>query len=256
MKRFLFFSCTLLVGCYSNSNTSIIQGENIVVGNISRDTIFGGLIKFYNKHTKKLVEEGMYVDGKKNGEYKRYYENGRVSGDLFFSDDKENGIVKIYDTSGKILTQSFYYYGLRTGNSLKYINDSLKAYAFLSLDETRLLYFDYDSLKTKYLPDLTKDFFFYTKSKYFENTYDTVAKKTEYFLYTPNPPREEFNYSLVRIDKNYKVVTTLINFDKQLPWSRFSIDLNTDTSEIRIAIKLLIIDKIHENEITTFKVLK
>jgi hypothetical protein len=244
-----------MIACKSNNVKSIIQGENIVEGNITRDTIFNGPIKFYNKHTNKLVAEGVYVNGQKNGEYKQFY-NGGINEVLYYKDDKENGVAKIYDEKGHIISEEFYYYGLRMGNAIEYKNESLKSFAFFSLDNSRLLYFEYDSLKGKHLPDLVKGFFFFTAADYFERIGDTLLKKTEYFLYTPNPPMQGFNYSLVKVDKTYKILSTILEFDNNQPWSKFDLNLNLDSPNAMYAIKLRIIDTINKNNVTLFKVLK
>ena len=249
----LFF---IFVGCNSNNFRSITDGENLVEGNISRDSIYNGLIKFYNKKTKKKIAECHYLNGLKDGEYKQFNENGIVTADLFYKDGKENGVAKLYDDKGNILLEDFYYYGLRTGNSVTYENDLLKSYSFYSLDNKLLLNFDYDSLRAKKLPDLVKNFYYYSSNNYLKRFDDTLLNRVEYFLYTPNPPKQEFNYSLVKVDKNFTVLSTIMEFDKTKPWAKFQNDGNWDTTNGDIAIKLRIIDAINKNNITMFKVLK
>ena len=67
---------------------------------------------------------------------------------------------------------------------------------------------------------------------------------------------QEFDYSLVKIDKTYKVLSTISEFDKNQPWSKFDLVSNLDSSNALYAIKLGIIDTINKNNITLFKVLK
>jgi antitoxin component YwqK of YwqJK toxin-antitoxin module len=256
MHRLFYLMVAFMIACKSNNVKSIIQGENIVEGNITRDTIFNGPIKFYNKHTNKLVAEGVYVNGQKNGEYKQFYENGGINEVLYYKNDKENGVAKIYDEKGHIISEEFYYYGLRMGDAIEYKNESLKSFAFFSLDNSRLLYFEYDSLKGKHLPDLVKGFFFFTTADYFERNGDILLKKTEYFLYTPNPPMQGFNYSLVRVDKSFKISSTLISFDKNQPWSKFILKSSFDSTNSKVAIRLLIADSINNIDVSIFKVLK
>jgi hypothetical protein len=106
------------------------------------------------------------------------------------------------------------------------------------------------------LPDLVKNFYFFTSNKYFDRFDDTSSNKTEYFIYTPNPPMQEFNYSLVKVDKTYKILSTILEFDNNEPWSKFDLNLNLDSPNAMYAIKLRIIDTINKNNITLFKVLK
>ncbi|HEY2649198.1 MAG TPA: hypothetical protein VGI38_08380 [Puia sp.] len=255
MRKLYLIVLILSISCRNNKANSIKIGENRIEGNITSDTIFNGLIKIYDV-SNRLLSEGYYIDGIKNGEYKQYYETGAVNYRLFYSDGKENGFAEAFNKNGDTITKDFYYYGLRTGNAEKYEKNKLKSYSFLSLDNRVLIYFDYDSLKRKQLPDLFHDFFFFTVNSYFPIPTDTSLIKREYFLYTPNPPMQEFIYSLVRVNKSLKVLATMEEFDKNKPWSKFESDSSWNSSYNEIAIKLRIIDTINGNNITMIKVLR
>jgi uncharacterized FlgJ-related protein len=188
MQKIILIIFIGILGCNSNKARSNVIGENIVEGIVSQDTVFNGLIKYYNKNTKKLTAEAEYINGQKNGEYKQFNENGSLSVDLFYKNDMENGIAKIYDDKGYIVSEDFYYYGLRSGNALHFKDNLLKSYSFYSLENTELMHFEYDSLRVKQLPDLITNFFFYSSSKHLNRFDDTMSNRTEYFLYTPNPP--------------------------------------------------------------------
>ncbi len=256
MKRIIYLIFLLLPKCSSDNFQTITKGDYIVEGNITKDSIYNGLIKSYNKGTKKLFSECGYANGIKNGEYKQFNENGTLIENLFYKDGKEYGIAKIYGDDGIIYSQDYYFYGLRVGNSLKYKNNLLKTYSFISLENTVLMQFDYDSLRGHHLPDLIKNLYFYTRTEYSESVADTFQTKIEYFLYTPNPPMQEFIYSLVKVDQSKKVLSTVQIFDNNQPWSKFDVDFNLDSPNSLYALKLRIIDTINNNNATLIRVLK
>ena len=255
MKKIILLIFIFSIGCKDKRPVSITIGENRIEGDITSDTLFNGLIKSYDK-SNRLISEGYYLNGIKDGEYKQFYENGALNYNLFYKDGKENGIAEAFNEKGDTLSRDFYYYGLRSGNAEKYEKNKLKTYSFLSLENQVLIYFDYDSLKGKQLPELFHNFFFYSENSYFEKLTDTSAIKREYFLYTPNPPMQEFNYSLVRVDKSLNVLSTIKEFDKNKPWSTFENDSSWHVLNSEVAIKLRIIDTINKNNMTMIKVLR
>jgi hypothetical protein len=78
----------------------------------------------------------------------------------------------------------------------------------------------------------------------------------ELFLYTPNPPKFDFRYSLVLIDSSYKVLLVLKEFDNTLPWSAFDLTKNLETANAKLAIKLRIEDSINDQKMTFWKTLR
>lgn len=256
MKRIIYLSFLFLSYCRPDNFKSIKKGDYIVEGDIARDSIYNGQIKSYNIVTKKLFSVCQYTNGIKNGEYKQYRENGNLDCDLFYKDGKENGFAKIYADSGIIYSEDYYYYGLRVGNALKYKNNLLKTYSFISLENTVLMQFDYDSLLGHHLPDLIKNFYFYTTVRFTESADDSLSHKLEYFLYTPNPPMQEFIYSLIKVDQNKNVLSTIQIFDNNQPWSKFYIDFNLESTNSTYALKLRIIDTINNNNATLIRILK
>jgi len=245
----------LFASCHSVIQKPIFLDGNRIEGNNTSDTILNGHIKFYDTFTNKLLAEGDYINGIRNGEYRQYRENGTLTIDLLYKDGKENGKAKIFDARGEIIAEDSYYYGLRSGNLIKYQNGKIKAYAFNSLENKNLIYFEYDSFKGKHLPDVLKDYFFYSSTEYhYEN--DTLPNRLEYFLYTPNPPKYEFKYGLVKVDKSLKILSTIMEFDKNKSWTKFDYDSKWDASNALVAIKLEITDSTNKDEITMLKVLR
>jgi hypothetical protein len=143
------------------------------------------------------------------------------------------------------------------GNNINFLNDRPNKYYFYSLDDDILFYLNYDSIKGKRLIDLQSNYFFFRKSDYEltgENEYQT--KGMELFLYTPNPPKFDFRYSLVLIDSSYKVLLVLKEFDNTLPWSAFDLTKNLETANAKLAIKLRIEDSINDQKMTFWKKLR
>jgi hypothetical protein len=256
MKGSVFLVILLLLGCQSKQMSSFISEGYRIEGNTGNKLIYEGHLKFYDTSTNNLLIECDYHNGKKNGEYKQYYKNRALQIDIFYIDNNENGIAKYFDESGNIIAKDYYYFGLRSGNAIRYRNTKLKSYSFYSLDNRKIFSFEYDLLKGKHLPDIMSDFFYYTTHEVMEENSDTPIYKTEYFLYTPNPPLEEFTYSLVEVDKSLKILSTLLKFDKNKAWSKFSYDAKLNAPNTSVAIELEISDSINNIDIGSLRVLK
>jgi hypothetical protein len=246
----------ILIACQTKKNETFISGSFRVDGIMSQSSKYDGHIKFYDTNTNILLIECDYRNGIKNGEYKEYYKNGTLKMDLFYNEGKENGIIKYFDSSGNLVARDYYYYGLHSGNAIRYSNSKFKSYSFYSLDNKELIHFNYDSLKGKHLPDIFSDFFFYSHVNFIDEINNIAPKKAQYFLYTPNPPLEEFSYSLVKVDKNLKILSTIVEFDKNKPWTTFDYDSNWKTINTSVAIELMISDSINNIDIGMLKVLK
>ena len=55
--------------------------------------------------TDKLLLVANYEDGKGVGEWKLYYEDGKLAQESEFKDSKENGIRKVYSNEGKLISE-------------------------------------------------------------------------------------------------------------------------------------------------------
>jgi antitoxin component YwqK of YwqJK toxin-antitoxin module len=72
-------------------------------GDITPDTVFNGLIRFYDTTTNKLVIEATYTNGKLNGKRKDYYLNGNIKGVGYYENGKQNGTTSFFDTAGRLV---------------------------------------------------------------------------------------------------------------------------------------------------------
>jgi antitoxin component YwqK of YwqJK toxin-antitoxin module len=124
--------------------------ENVIAeGNISSDTIYNGLIKFYDKATNKLVIEGYYKKGKLDGKRKAFYENGKIKNITFYENGKQNGTSSCFDSTGQLTSKQDCYYDLLVGSHIEYKNTKPRKYYFTSFDEEDVFYINYDLLKTE-----------------------------------------------------------------------------------------------------------
>lgn len=246
-----------LISCDGDKKQSIKIGDELAEGFITKDTVFDGLIKFYDINSHKLKRQCVYSNGVENGEQINYYKNGKIADKIFYENGKLNGFATVFDSSGNILNKDFFYYDIKVGPSIDFSNNRVSKYWFYSLDGNLLFYLDYDSrLHSKRITDVQPDYFFYKIKDYSELTESGFSSDQEqYFIYTPNPPDYNFRYSMVAIDSSYKTETVLANFDNTRPWSTFSSEDQIKTSQ-KLAVKLLIYDSIAGGDITMFKILK
>ncbi|HEY4481344.1 MAG TPA: hypothetical protein VI489_00675 [Candidatus Brocadiaceae bacterium] len=251
---------TFLLFIYSCSNNSkrtiIIDNEQRAEGDISKDTIYNGPIRFYDIKTGKVLSEYTYSNGILNGSAIQYYDNGRIAATFFFENNRLNGIGTYFERDGRIKSKSFFYYDLKAGSSEQYEAGIIKNYYFYSLDNKVLFYLPYDRNNRQKITDLVKDYFFYHKYNFSSlETTGLNKQEVEYFLYKPNPPNYDFEYSLVLIDKNYNVLAVIKTFNDDQPWTKFTVPKNIDSSN-RFALKLFLTDSISSGGITMFKSLE
>ena len=231
----------------------VIDNHTKAEGEISKDTVFNGSINFYDLASNSLTEKAYYRNGVQDSTDILYHANGKVSVERSFKNGELNGYTYIYDPNGALSRKDYYYYGLRVGNCTEYQNNKIKYYRFNSLENGILFFLDYDSIKGRKLPELQSGFFFYHQGEYknFEEN-DSVRRK-EYFLFTPNPPKFNFQYSLVIVDSTRKVLSELQQFDNTKPWTMFEHQTGTDTLNKKLAVRLVIRDSTNNVNITMLK---
>lgn len=87
--------------------------------------------------TGKIAEETNYVNGIKQGPYKKYTENGFVLEEVTYKDDEFNGLATYRDASGNIASQGQYTNGLKTGIWKFYENGKVVKEKDMSLNAVR-----------------------------------------------------------------------------------------------------------------------
>jgi antitoxin component YwqK of YwqJK toxin-antitoxin module len=219
----IIFLCILLLfvatSCKNKNITRIITRDYLIAeGKISKDTIFDGVIRFYDLHTRKLRFKATYDDGILNGEKIDYYSDGKIYAIQNYVEGKLNGDVKFLSRKGAQINIQHYYFNLPVGARIKFTDGKIATYDFYSLDGTDLLSINYDSLKGRKITDFQEAFFFYHINDFgiLNGTDSTV--QNDLFIYLPQPPKLKFEYSLVQIDNQYKVISEEKKFTINSPW--------------------------------------
>jgi hypothetical protein len=243
MKKIKWITFSLIVqilfySCAQNKTRQIDLGDIIAKGNIGSDTTYNGKIQFFDKISGQLLKECNYKDGILNGEYKHYYKNGKIMISASYNNDKPNGYGYYYDTSGNLISKTNSFYGLRVGSSIEYSNNTPKVYTFYSLDNKILFTLDYDSIGQKGILDVRQDFFFL-------HCYILQDSIVKYLVYNIQPPKYNFQYSLVLIDSLKKIKSIIQNFNSKEAWFTFQVSENITTQNEHYAIKIYVRDSIN-----------
>ena len=72
--------------------------------------------KIYDTYNNQLIFEGEYLNGKKNGKGKEYYDNGQLKFEGMYLNGEKNGRGKEYDINGKLIFEGEYSNGKRNEN--------------------------------------------------------------------------------------------------------------------------------------------
>jgi hypothetical protein len=257
MKRLLFVF--LLYSAYScnshptSAEKSILVDSMIVEGDIQTDpdTIYNGLIKYYDPKTHALLTEASFKNNVYDGHKTRYYPSGRKKIESYFKDDKLHGVQTIYDTSGLISSIQNFYHGLWYGHNLDYSKNELLRYTYINFESETLFDISYDSLGTKKLTETDNSFFFYNLVDITEYGDKGTMEKTELSVYILNPPKFNFRYSLCLLDKNSKVAEVLEEFDPAIIYTSTTYKEEDFAPGLTIALRLQGKDE-RTNEIFTF----
>jgi hypothetical protein len=241
-----------MTSCQSPGYNTVLVGDMIAIGNIDKDTVYNGLIRFYHVQSHQLVREGFYMNGVPNGISKTFYKNGRTKYVCNYKNGEINGFSELRDSTGYVITTNYFYHGLPVGPIVQYHKGKIKDYAFYSFDSEVLFKINYDSVVGRRITDLQENFFFYHfKNFQDEDGNDNVAT----FLYLPNPMKYKFDYDLVTISKKFEVNQVVDTFDNKMPWVTFNSSNKITDSDTYLALRLTVNDSINNLENTMFKVL-
>jgi hypothetical protein len=145
------------------------------------------------------------------------------------------------------------YYDFRVGPSYEYQNNNLIVYNFYDFEGYSLIHVDYNKLQGKKLAELFKEVFFINKEKklsFVDGEYVDVSRCR---IYLPNPPKFNFTYSLVQIDKYYKIKKSISKLESgNEPWAVFKLPAINDSS-VYNAITLNIYDSVTRESGLYFK---
>src|SRR4051812_47480315 len=85
-----------------------------------KDDPDNGTRKIYSEKSGKLIQEVEYRNGKKNGYFREYYDDGKLSAVQFYVNDTINDTSFAYHPNGIIASQSVYKMGRKNGVWKKY----------------------------------------------------------------------------------------------------------------------------------------
>ena len=245
-----FHSVFLLLAFFSCNNKNkqrVLVDDAFAEGNITKDTVYNGLIKFYDTATNRLIMTANYKSGILDGERIEYYKNGNPKLKLNYENGKTNGELTIFDSSGNVFEKQNFYYNLRVGPSFTLKKGKPSQYYFYSLENKELLHIDYDSIQGKRIEQLNDTSFFFWHLNNFISS-ESKEQQTELFLYLPNPPRLNFKYSLCIIDDAYIVKQIAKEFNSDKSWDVITLDYQSLKNGYKYAIKLTVDDEFDNDD--------
>jgi len=238
LKYFIYlFTITAFFNCTTNETIRTVRvGKYKVVGNIRKDMTYDGLIKFYDHATNRLVDSYTYKDNVLEGPSMTYNPDGsRLS--VNYQDGRLNGDVRAFDSIGNLTKWDKRYYGLRVGPSVNYKNRQVSQYYFYSLENKELIHINYDSIQHYDLQQLAnRGLFYWHISEYYEGTQDN--RKNELFLYLPNPPGLNFQYSVCIVEPGYEIISTVNTFTSKESWETVELDFSSLKAGQNFALRL------------------
>lgn len=102
-----FCDCEML-GINELSNHFYLENPNIP---------FSGICKLFHKNGQ-LKQEREIVDGKNNGYYRSYSDQGILLEEGFFKDNRHHGVFKYFDENGDLTVEAEYKNGVRKAGNL------------------------------------------------------------------------------------------------------------------------------------------
>ncbi|MAD11452.1 MAG: hypothetical protein CMC04_01855 [Flavobacteriaceae bacterium] len=123
MKYLLILSCLLFTSVGWSKDVSmddLVQRDGLYYEKNS-DVPFTGNILWYAYKDKNIITiKVSYKDGKREGEYLEYYENGQLRFKRNYKDGKLEGEYLIYYESGQLKKKNNYKNGKRDGENIHY----------------------------------------------------------------------------------------------------------------------------------------
>ena len=97
-------------------NYKILSGKYIIYETNTR-------AKIYNAYNDEIIYEGEYLNGRKNGKGKEYYDNSVLKFEGGYLNNKRNGKGKEYYDNGVLKFEGEYLNGKRNGKGKEYYHD-------------------------------------------------------------------------------------------------------------------------------------
>ncbi len=106
------------------------KGKLTLQENYSKGLLHGQTI-YYGQYTETPMSETFFANGKKNGQFRQYYDNSKIQEDTYFKNDLKDGSSRWYSKNGRMIAE----YNYKDGNfeglqKTYYENDTLQTQSF------------------------------------------------------------------------------------------------------------------------------
>ena len=190
------FGYLIILSCSGNHVHKKQIGSDIVEANFIGDKI-SGTANFYSL-SGVLECQANFIDGKKNGMSKTFYDNGKTEDSMYYVGDLLHGYSCNFDPTGKLKMSRTNYYGIEVGDHLFYIDGRIREYSFDNFEGTQLVYCSYDSVGRC---NMLK----FNARAIVNNTYNEHSDSVmRVFIYFPHPNDFDIIYKMISIDKSQK----------------------------------------------------
>lgn len=248
----MFIILLSLISC-KRTQRSVVLGDLTAVGSITSDTVYDGLIKFFDTKSNRLVSAINYKKGIMEGVRIDYNNNGTIRSTLIYRNGETDGEAVFYDSTGQIVIKRFYSKGIRIGNEVKFRNKIEKYYSFFNLEGKKIFEIDYDSLVKKPIDQLQEGFFYYSTYSYPDTSIFNHEPNAQILLYIMSPPRLKFEYSIVRTS-DYKNNIFINEIKNTKPYQIISIPMREVIFQPEnLRLMLTIFDSTRNDKIIAYK---
>ncbi len=113
--------------------------QNDTINQLDANNRKQGFWELYFKNTKKVLEQGRYIDNMRTGIWTQFLEDGTVSSEITYVEDEPNGYAKIYHPNGNIAEEGLWRDDVWVGEYKAYHKNGKPLYKW---------HFDEDGLRT------------------------------------------------------------------------------------------------------------
>lgn len=169
-------------------------------GKILKDSIFDGIVKYFDKENRNLGFS-TFKYGLKNGPSVNYFQSGNKSDSINFKNGLEDGYAYKYDSLGRLLYETYYFNGLAVGGVTEFTQGKIREYYFMNF-ERRLIY-SIKALSDSTYEEKGKEInaFMYSRS-------EGTGNKNILFVYLIKPPYVKTHFEIAIFDKNRKILSS------------------------------------------------
>lgn len=233
---FLLYVGFFTYSCSPDNHRRIIVGNLYAEGDISKDSIYNGLIKFYDTSTQDLVSTAHYRNDTLHGLRQTYYQSKHLKSKIHYENGNPHGYIYFFDSTGLLSHKQYSYHGLKVGPIIRHEKEEPANYSFSSFENIALLSFSYDTLQGKHIDDVSDKFFFYDLL-----THDTAEPSdsvSELFIYLIDPPKINLSYSLVIINDRYEVKRIIKQFEGEKVFDKVELHFEQLKEDEQYAIRM------------------